>query len=437
MKKKTVVVTTLNMAATLLAAVAILCACGTGATTVQKAGLSAAGLAALQAEDANALVLASGKVIFTENGSNTEYSYADLGFAAAEGQETDEAVTAGTSVVQCDTDVLSGVLEDMNTGRSAGTDATFVKTEDGIAVQEGTSGNLLDTEALSEYLLLAFSDGTVPEELSVALEDFYTSGDVISAEKLQETLDSTLNTSVTYEDGEVISLSDYAAYLDTDGASVFLTADGEQLAELSGRLQEDLEALFSGSCPDIENGFYASDGDVVVISGGTWEKPVTATLDVEAEAAHVLERFAGQESETDRLPVYAQDTGIGNTYVEVSLSDQHVWHYIDGMLCCETDCTTGNVSDGHSTPVGFYTIVEMVDGKYLWPKGVTEGIWVDKWMRTTWTGYGLHDAQWRTDGEFGGDNYLENGSHGCINLPTEYAYHLYDNVYLGMPVIIY
>jgi lipoprotein-anchoring transpeptidase ErfK/SrfK len=78
-----------------------------------------------------------------------------------------------------------------------------------------------------------------------------------------------------------------------------------------------------------------------------------------------------------------------------------------------------------------------VNGKTLYPKGVTEGFWVDKWMRTTWSGYGLHDAQWREDSEFGGDTYKENGSHGCINMPTDDAYHIYDNTYLGMPVIIY
>ena len=48
---------------------------------------------------------------------------------------------------------------------------------------------------------------------------------------------------------------------------------------------------------------------------------------------------------------------------------------------------------------------------------------------------GLHDANWRRS--FGGDIYKYNGSHGCVNLPTSFAAELYDNVYVGLPVITY
>ena len=50
-------------------------------------------------------------------------------------------------------------------------------------------------------------------------------------------------------------------------------------------------------------------------------------------------------------------------------------------------------------------------------------------------GYGMHDASWRT--EFGGDIYLENGSHGCINLPPEAAPLIYDAMDIGDAIIIY
>ena len=48
---------------------------------------------------------------------------------------------------------------------------------------------------------------------------------------------------------------------------------------------------------------------------------------------------------------------------------------------------------------------------------------------------GLHDASWRN--KFGGDIYLTNGSHGCINLPTAKAAEIYDYVEKGEAVIVY
>ena len=48
---------------------------------------------------------------------------------------------------------------------------------------------------------------------------------------------------------------------------------------------------------------------------------------------------------------------------------------------------------------------------------------------------GIHDANWRS--EFGGEIYKTNGSHGCINTPTEIMSQLYDAVEIGTPVIMF
>jgi lipoprotein-anchoring transpeptidase ErfK/SrfK len=50
-------------------------------------------------------------------------------------------------------------------------------------------------------------------------------------------------------------------------------------------------------------------------------------------------------------------------------------------------------------------------------------------------GQGLHDAPWR--GEFGGSIYVENGSHGCVNLPPSVARTIYENIEVGTAIIIY
>ena len=87
------------------------------------------------------------------------------------------------------------------------------------------------------------------------------------------------------------------------------------------------------------------------------------------------------------------------------------------------------------TPKGVYFISEMQTGRYL--RGADYVTWVNKWMRITNRGHGLHDATWRSKKEFGGKTYTYNGSHGCINLPKQFAYDIYDFLNTKDCVVIY
>ena len=49
--------------------------------------------------------------------------------------------------------------------------------------------------------------------------------------------------------------------------------------------------------------------------------------------------------------------------------------------------------------------------------------------------YGIHDASWRSS--FGGDIYLTNGSHGCVNTPRDAMQVIFENVEKGTPVVLY
>ena len=48
---------------------------------------------------------------------------------------------------------------------------------------------------------------------------------------------------------------------------------------------------------------------------------------------------------------------------------------------------------------------------------------------------GIHDAGWRN--KFGGNIYLTNGSHGCINSPPNLANTIFNNIDASTPVICY
>ena len=119
---------------------------------------------------------------------------------------------------------------------------------------------------------------------------------------------------------------------------------------------------------------------------------------------YLIEKLELREPVENREPVWIVEPktlGDEKTYIEIDLSAQHVWLYEDGKLVMDTDCVTGTDNTTRATPTGSYFISERVNGKYL--RGATWNTWVDKWMRLTPDGVGLHDASWR--GKFGGNIY--------------------------------
>lgn len=134
---------------------------------------------------------------------------------------------------------------------------------------------------------------------------------------------------------------------------------------------------------------------------------------------------------------YGKQNDIGNTYIEVSIAEQHLWYWKDGELFLETDVVTGLPADGRNTSRGVYVVYS--EGTHVNLKGQMNGetwdSWVDFWFSVTDSQIGIHDAPWRD--AFGGDIYTYNGSHGCINLPREAMELLYNNAGIGTVVVIY
>jgi hypothetical protein len=364
------------------------------------------------------------------------YSYEDLGIETYFDDEKQDYIDSSFLVDLSTldptfyTDGLSEKLNELNEGRIDTKYATIEKNDDGFVATDEVKGNKIDIDKLSDYII-AHLDGT---PIDLDLTEFYVEEDVTKPTyaDLQEEVSKIDDTYVEYENGFKVSLKDYMDCLSFDGQEI--EVDEAKLDGYKDTIEESIkDGLGEYDTVGNETLFTTHDGITKALSHGTWGN----YFDADAETDHVLTELEEFGNETDRTPVYSQemDEKLGDTYVEVSLADQHVWHYANGKLCCETDCVTGNCDGYHETPAGVYYICEMQNGRTLWPKGVTQGTYVNKWMRISWVGYGLHDAYWRS--EFGGDIYKTDGSHGCVNLPKDYAYNLYDEVYIGMPVIIY
>ena len=129
---------------------------------------------------------------------------------------------------------------------------------------------------------------------------------------------------------------------------------------------------------------------------------------------------------------YGKYEGYGNTYAEVSISDQYMWLYKNGKIIMESNVVTGGPSTGNDTPKGAFRVYNKKEGATLYGPGywTTVSYWVG-----IYEDIGFHDATWRD--KFGGNIYLEDGSHGCVNLPIESAEKIYDEAYVDMPVFIY
>lgn len=123
---------------------------------------------------------------------------------------------------------------------------------------------------------------------------------------------------------------------------------------------------------------------------------------------------------------------VKKNYIVVSIKDQKLWYYKNGVLKLSSKVVTGH-KNKYDTPKGTYKILGKARSVYL--IGRDYRTFVNYWMVIS-SKYqiGLHDATWRYS--FGGSIYKYDGSHGCINLPYEKAKYLYYNAPKGTQVVV-
>ena len=131
---------------------------------------------------------------------------------------------------------------------------------------------------------------------------------------------------------------------------------------------------------------------------------------------------------------------IGNTYIEVDLSEQHMYFYQNGEDIFESDIVSGDMRySDRQTPAGIYTLYYKKSPDVLRGEKKPDGTYEYETQVTYWMpfvyGQGLHDASWQTS--FGGDTYKTKGSHGCINLPPDQAKIIYETIDKGYPILLY
>ncbi|NLK97690.1 MAG: L,D-transpeptidase family protein [Epulopiscium sp.] len=296
---------------------------------------------------------------------------------------------------------------------------------------EEVSGTKVD----KELLFSAVADSILQQEseLDLELADCYiksqynsTSPKIIEA---KDTLNQYISSKITYNFGdrqEILDDSMIHQWLSID-ENYQITFYEEKVKEYVKELSKTYNTI--GRTRE----FITSSGEKITVGGGDYGWYINQ----DEEAQYLIQAIKEGTIET-REPAYIQtafsrnSNDIGNTYVEIDLTNQYLWFYKNGTLITEGPVVTGNVSTNHTTPKGVYRLKYKQRNAIL--RGPGYAAPVSFWMPFNGD-IGIHDATWRS--RFGGNIYKTNGSHGCINCPYNVARDIFNDIEVGTPVICY
>ena len=291
-------------------------------------------------------------------------------------------------------------------------------------------GNRLDREKTMAAIKAAVE--SLEEQVDLEAAGCYAEPKITAEDaelnKTYEKLKNYTDTVITYTFGterETLDGDTVVDWIVLDGRQAAL--DPELVKDYVSSLRKKHDTIFH------RREFQTSYGETVTVNSGDYGWWMDVGQEAE-ELTGLLER--GESGE--RVPVYRQtaasfdDPDYGDSYVEINLTAQHLFLYQNGECVLESDFVSGNASRGNATPEGIYGITYKERDATL--NGETYSTPVSYWMPFN-NNVGMHDASWRS--EFGGNIYLTNGSHGCINLPYAVAQEIYGYVEKGTPVICY
>ncbi len=185
--------------------------------------------------------------------------------------------------------------------------------------------------------------------------------------------------------------------------------------------------------------FKAHAGDIVEVGGSKWDC-FGYDMDLEKTAAAIRDALITGQSQSvectwNQLGYERDELGgdFGKTYIEISLDEQHMWYYIDGEIIVGTGIVSGLATRKRATPCGCFMVLDKLRDHTM--EGTYGSAFANYVIAIMFNGICIHDSSWR--GEYGGDIWLYDGSHGCINTPYTAVQTLYNNVWDGVPVIIY
>ena len=325
-------------------------------------------------------------------------------------------------------DLLLEDIKSINDSRNKPVNAQIVFNNDDFKyeIKKEENGNSIDVGKL----IVSIKDELSNNVFEYDLKNYYLVADILSTnEDLIEELtekNKIYNAVINYElfDGETFILDSkiYGPWYNEDGE-----IDLENVSDFVNNLAEKVNTVGKTRTFDSQN------GTIEVVGGKYGWK-----LDIDKEIQNIIENISSQQI-VNRRPNFSQEArnysinDIGDTYIEVDITNQHLYFIEDGKLRLDCDVVTGMKNDpNRRTTTGVHYIWDMNADRYL--TGPTWHCFVHRFMPFC-GGEGFHDATWRN--KFGGNIYTYDGSHGCVNMPKDKVIELYDLVNVGTPVVIY
>ena len=317
---------------------------------------------------------------------------------------------------------------------TAPADAQLVDNGTSFSIQPEVEGNQLDEEKFRAMVFDALDSGAT--EIDLVKDDCYLHPSKRSDDENLNTrmneYNAILGVNVYYvfgENTEYVNADTLRPYITDDGNHVTLSGDYARKIVYGWGQKYDTFGL--------AREFTTHSGEVIMLpEGGDYGWVINKDATIADVQDAVTTQAAGERTPTFLYKAMGWDNGdITGTYVEVSISEQHLWCYHNYELVMDTDVVTGLPTSERETRRGIYAIDAKKEHATLGRLDV-QGYAspVDYWAPFD-GGRGLHDAPWRSS--FGGDIYLSDGSHGCVNIPSQNMAAIYNAIEIGNAVIIY
>lgn len=340
----------------------------------------------------------------------------------------------GEKLVSYDKSSLSKVVDDLTVVKDPNVtkteDATFEfdnKNKEFVIVDE-VYGTDVDKPSFSnkvgELIMLLADQADMDSDL-LYKQPKVTKDDAALNERVNN-LNAKIDITIEYDEGYSLNKAEIANWVEVDDQNE-VSFNEEMVDEFVAELSKKYDTF--GKSKTLKTSY----GDVVTVPGGNYGWKV----DKSAEKEQLISDLENGES-VKRPIVYQYEAAshgendYGNSYVEVNLSKQHLFLYVNGKQILDSPFVSGNLSKGNGTHTGAFRIAYTQKNAIL--RGRDYATPVSYWMPFN-GGEGLHDANWRAS--FGGNIFRTNGSHGCVNLPFNVAKTIFNNVKAGFPVLVY
>lgn len=187
-----------------------------------------------------------------------------------------------------------------------------------------------------------------------------------------------------------------------------------------------------------ERPFHTTSGLDVTVTGGSYGWKINQKKEIKALTENIKnQEIVTRKPKYSSKELYTENNGLGDTYIEVNLTEQHLYYYQKGNVVMDTPIVSGRMTRDRFTPPGVYFLTYKTTDRILRGAPGPDGqpsyeSHVNFWMPFN-GGIGLHDASWRSS--YGGTIYKYNGSHGCINLPYSAAKEIYGLIDKETPIV--